>query len=807
MTDASYVVLSAFSVAAGGSLTYEWEFFDASSDPITDPSGIISIGIDTGTLLVDGAPLNVIVLSETTIPSLFVDASGNIRQRASTLLDPQHPLVTGQVYNGSITGYFADGTQLSSQVTSKVLSAPTFLPVGTFTPGDDHVRLVLDASTAEQFVLSCANVTSTGSLDYTGMNIIVKYNDGSYNTGFQTLVTPYTSYLSQGYVQIAAVNGVRVEYYIQLQSNLGLGPTSQGAVAIATDRPNAPLNLTAVSNFEFSRDVSGQSIYTVPSSLGVTLLWNEAVEDVSTTHFEIFRQDLSSNSYTPTSAFTYIGRKNYDASGVYAYISSTDSPFSYQFVDPSVSIGRYYGYKINGVNANGAGVFTDDIGVRVGIKSNAPAVALAGQNQSVIITPTAPTLTGGFDLSAGFYYVNYTDSSSSITYYTTATTDASGLITVTGLTNGVSYTFSVYATTTNDIYTTPGTVVGSTNTGDTLVYLSGGTTPPSIIPYATPSAPAAPTVRVLDASGNPTGVVNISWVPDLSFNGYPLGYIVTRIDASGNSTVIATLPPANPMTGTPVPQARTTDGNVTLGSTYYYTVQYYYVVNNNPVPSLPSPQSAAAVPFVDPASPQGFNPLSVNGVVVTFGVVPANLAYPQNSGGLLPIRYNAYILDPSLNPAQAFLDISANTTYTSGNLTPNVAYSLAAYAYVVYNNQPFFSDATTVPLPRTAAIPQIVSADISGGILRILTQNFGSELNFAEGLILDSSNVLQVEVNTTVPLQSDTGIGGFMTVVSNTTAGSQLLVNFNEPTVQDTNTRLVVVANSQGAAVVNNLGQ
>jgi hypothetical protein len=804
MTDASYVVLSAFSVAAGGSLTYEWEFFDTSTNPvaITDPSGIISIGIDTGTLLVDGAPLNVIVLSETTTPSLFVDASGNIRQRASTLLDPMHPLVTGQVYNGSLTGYFRDGTQLSSQVTSKVLSAPDFIPRGTFTPGDDHVRLVLDPSSAAQFVLSCANVTSDGSLDYTGMNIIVKYNDGSYNTGFQTLVTPYTSYLSQGYVQIAAVNGVRVEYYIQLQSNLGLGPTSQGAVATSTDRPNAPQDLTAVSNFEFSRDVSGQSIYTVPSSLGVTLLWNDADVDVSATHFEIFKQDLSSNSYTPTSAFTYVGRKNFDASGVYNYISSDDSPYSYQFVDPSVAIGRYYGYKVNAVNANGAGLFTNDVGVRVGIRSNAPAVALAAQDTAVRITPTAPTLTGGFDLSAGFYYINYLDSSSGITTYTTRTTDASGIITVTGLTNGVSYTFSVYAATTNNDYTTPGTDVSSNNTGDTLVYLSAAATPPSIIPYATPSAPAAPTVRVLDASGNPTGQVAISWVPDLSFNGYPLGYIVTRLDVSGNSTIIATLPPANPMLNTPVPQARYTDGNVTLGSTYYYTVQYYYIVNSNPVPSLPSPQSAAAVPFLDPASPAGFNPLSVNGVVVTFGITPANLSYPQNSGGLLPIRYNAIISDPSgVAPPVSFLDISANTTYTSGNLTPNVAYRLTAYAYVVYNNQNFFSDPVSVPLPLTSAFPQIVSADISGGILRILTQNFGSKLNFAEGLILDSSNVLLVSVNVTSPLVTD----GFMTVVSNTNAGSQLLVNFNDPQVQTGNGRLVVVANSQGAAVVNSL--
>jgi invasion protein IalB len=244
------------------------------------------------------------------------------------------------------------------------------------------------------------------------------------------------------------------------------------------------------------------------------------------------------------------------------------------FVDSSVSAGVLYAYQVVAYNAAGDSVPSNMIITSTTVSApTAPTsvTAVAGNAQAVVSFAT-PISDGGSPI----LYYTVTSSPGGIT-----ATGTSSPITVTGLTNGTTYTFTVTAT--NAIGTGPASAPSN-----------------AVTPATVPEAPTG----VSAVAGN--GQATVSFTAPVSDGGSPItSYTVTSspggITATGTSSPITVTGLAN-------------------GTTYTFTVTATNVIGIGPASAPSNPVTPATVP----EAPTGVSAVAGNGQATVSFTAPAS---------------------------------------------------------------------------------------------------------------------------------------------------------------------------------------
>ncbi|CAN2228422.1 Listeria/Bacterioides repeat [Candidatus Nanopelagicaceae bacterium] len=255
--------------------------------------------------------------------------------------------------------------------------------------------------------------------------------------------------------------------------------------------------------------------------------------------------------------------------------------------------------------------------------------------------PDAPTITSASSSSSGSTTVNFSapasNGGSAITGYTitsnpdgfTCTAAANGTsCDVTGLTDGVAYTFTAVAT---------NAIGNSTSSGASSAVKSAG-------------AASAPT-SVTGTVGNGSSTITVSGA---NANGSPItGYTVQAYDSTGSAIVGKTCSITSPATSCEIT-------GLTNGSEYTFTA----TATNGVGTSAASAPSATVTPAGVPSAPTGVTATSGTGKVTVEWTAPA-------ANGAAITSYTAQAYDPDGNPVSgASCTISAPST--SCDVTSNL---------------------------------------------------------------------------------------------------------------------------------------
>ena len=267
-----------------------------------------------------------------------------------------------------------------------------------------------------------------------------------------------------------------------------------------------------------------------------------------------------------------------------------------------------------------------------------PTVTAEG-DQSVSLSWGAPTTDGGSALTK--YRINY--SGGVVDDIDPLTTTA----TITGLTNGTAYTFSIYA------YNTVGASAAATVTG----------TPATV--------PTAPTSLVVDSYGDES--VSLSWGAPTSNGGSALiEYTIIYNDGSDHT-----------FTRAPGDVLNTTETVTGLanGTSYTFTV---YAVNSKG--TSPASASVTSTPSTVPDPPGAIS-------VTAHDTTSVSLSWgtPASDGGSALTEYTIVYNDGSDHTFTRALGDELNTTETVTGLSSGVTYTFKIYA----NNVNGASSATT----------------------------------------------------------------------------------------------------------------
>jgi uncharacterized repeat protein (TIGR02543 family) len=277
--------------------------------------------------------------------------------------------------------------------------------------------------------------------------------------------------------------------------------------------------------------------------------------------------------------------------------------------------------------------------------------------QTAASAPTTITATVG-DGQASVAFSGAVANGSTIASYTVQAYDSNGNAvlgatctsstspcTVTGLTNGSSYTFKVVANS---------TVYGAGSTTASTPSISSS----AVTPATTPSAPTS--VEVTPG----TGKVSVSWTEAVS-NGSPIiSYQVQAYDADGNAVNGATCSAVAPLTSCDV------SANLVAGSNYTFKVTATSVVGT----SVASTASTAAAVNAVPSVPLSVTAVAANAsAAVTWGA-PANV----NGSAITGYAVTAY--DANNNVAGTCTSVAPATTCVVGSLTNGTPYTFKVTA-------------------------------------------------------------------------------------------------------------------------------
>jgi len=299
--------------------------------------------------------------------------------------------------------------------------------------------------------------------------------------------------------------------------------------------------------------------------------------------------------------------------------------------------GTSYNIQVRALNDHGEGNASASATVTPSTVPDAPIAltAVPGDGQ-VALSWTAPTYDGSNAITG--YAIIVDGSTKPINTPTTATT-----FTVTGLTNGTSYTFQVAAINAN----------GS----------GGGSDPATATPSTVPGAPTSLTAT----AGN--GQVALSWTAPSDNGGSAItGYTVT-------------------INGTPTPIVGTattyTVTGLTNGTTYTFVVA---ATNTNGTGA--NSNSVSATPGTVPDAPTGLTATAGNGQVVLSWTAPA-------SDGGNPITDYAIVINGSATPISTG---STATSYTATGLTNGTSYSFQVVAINAIGSSAASTAATATPI-------------------------------------------------------------------------------------------------------------
>jgi uncharacterized protein (TIGR02145 family) len=331
---------------------------------------------------------------------------------------------------------------------------------------------------------------------------------------------------------------------------------------------------------------------------------------------------------------------------------------------------------------------------------DAPTIgtAVAGNTQATV-SFTAPSSDGGSAITGYTVTSNPAPAQSPFTWSGTGTT-----ITATGLTNGVSYTFTVVAT----------NAVGNSNASSA----SNAVTPAAV--------PGAPTIGSA-VRGNTQATVSFT-APSSDGGSAITGYTVTSSPAGGTGTGTAT-----PITVT----------GLTNGTEYTFTVVATNAVGNSNASSASNAVTPATIPD---------SPTSVTAVV---GNTQATVSFtvPSSDGGS---TITGYTVTSSPAPAQSpFTWTGTGTSITATGLTNGTPYTFTVVATnAVGNSVASSSSAAVTPAVPVCPTAQVTDYDMNTYNTVAIGNQCWTETNL---------KVTKYNDGTAIPLENTGGSGGSST--------------------------------------------
>ena len=425
--------------------------------------------------------------------------------------------------------------------------------------------------------------------------------------------------------------------------------------------------------------------------------------------------------------------------------------------------GTSYNIQIKAVNAQGDGSATGSTAATPYTISGAPTIGTAtvsGVSGTANVPFTAPSSNGGSAITS------YTATSSPGGFTGSLSQAGSGTITVTGLTNGTAYTFTVKAnnaagasnasSVSNSVtpYTVPdaptiGAAVAGNGTADvtfTAPSFNGGS---AITGYTVTSTPAGITG---------TGTVSPITVSGLT-NGTSYTFTVTAANSAGSSSASSSSNSVTPSSGPTVPGAPTAVSAVRGNS--QATVSF----------TAPASDGGSAITsYTVTSSPGGFmasgasSPLTVsgltNGTSYTFTVVATN-----SIGSSLSSSASSSIIPATTPSAPTITGITAGNAQLTVLFTApssNVGDAITNYKYSTDGGSTF----TTVS-PASTSSPIVITGLANGT---------------AYNIQILAVNTVGDGAASTTSTQTPATTPGSPTITGITTGNGQLSVAFTAPT-------------------------
>ncbi len=635
-------------------------------------------------------------------------------------------LANGTAYTFTVTAFNSAGPSPASGASNSVTpaTAPS-APLG-----------VVASAGSLQAVVSFGSPASTGGVPITGYTVTsnpgggVDANAGT--TGLSHLVT-------------GLVNGTPYTFTVTA-TNAGVQP----AGVPLTGPPSAPSNNVTPN----------VAVVAPPAPTGVNAVASSSGPPQATVNFTPPVCSLPAcpavSSYTVTS----------NPSGITA--SGAASPI----VVPGLIAGTAYTFTVTATNSVGtgpAGGPSNSVTPKTAPGAPTAVTAAAGTSQ-VTVSFTAPVNTGGSPI------IGYTATANPGGVFVSQTGPATP-ITVTGLTNGIAYTFTV-------------TAFNAVGTGSPSLP-SNSATP---IPAAT--IPGAPTIGTATA-GNAQATVTFS-APASDGNSPITKYTATSSPGGFTGTVLGAA--AAPITVT----------GLTNGQAYTFTV----TATNGVGPSLASAASNAIVPATVPGAPTinsatagnaqatlGFTPPASNGgSAITLYTVTSSPGGITAFGAASPIVVNGLTNGP---PGYTFTVTATNAVGTgpgavSGTVIPNltttvppaptavsaVASTSGAAQAVVSFTPP------TCSLPNCPAISSYTVTALIGGVPTAITASGGASPITVTGLTIGTAYTFTVAATNSVGTGPTSGasnsvtpttVPGAPTIGTATSGNAQATVSFTAP--------------------------
>ncbi len=594
-------------------------------------------------------------------------------------------LTNGQTYNFTVTATNAAGNTGPSSGASNYV-VPTALP------GPPTIGTATSSASASAAVSFTAPVSA-------GLGSITNYTITS-NPGN---LTATTAAAGAGTV-IGLTNGQPYTFTVTATNSSGTGAASAPSNNVTpAGPPGIPTIGTATAG-----DSQAMVNFTAPTSTGGAPIRGYTVVGVT------------GPGYTGTGAGS-VGKVTYSAGSA--------SPITV----PGLTNGTSYKFTVAATNINGltgtaSGTSNAVTPAAVPV---APGVTATGGNAKATIAINTPPLPSNLLKS-------YTAVSSpgSLTGSCAGTGTA---ISVTSLTNGQAYTFSVTATNVNSA-------------------LGLSATTNSVTPAGPPDQPTGAT-----ATANSTSTALITFTAPAPVNGSPIDhYTVVKSKVGGaTSTVVATTSPSTP-TASPI-----TVTGLTTGTSYQFTVA---ATNTQ---GTTGSASTATAPAVTP----GPAPNAPTSVVATAGGTSGKIKVTFTAPSPAPVNS---ITGYTVSATSGGPTVTATGTAAGTNnpiiltgLTDGTAYGITVYATNGTGNSP-----TAAPSPSTVTSSGPLSAPTG---LSATPGNASATISFtappSTGIAIDHYNVTQAVGASNTYSATGTAAGTANPIVVGTAAGLGTLAN------------------------------